>query len=85
VEVDLSWTFGPVAPADCVPRFERWNELGQARRQRVTALHAAWTSAAGRAAAADDLSGAIETRLERDRLAELIRIASGVDPREEER
>jgi hypothetical protein len=84
VEVALVWTFGPLVPSECVDRLERWSGLGQARRQRVAALHAAWTRAAGRAAGTDDLTEGIAARMERDRLAELIRILSGVDPREEE-
>jgi hypothetical protein len=85
VEVELSWTFGPLAPTECVGRFERWSELGQERRQRVSVLHSAWSRAAGGAEVAGDLAEAVEARMERDRLAELIRIVSGVDPREEER
>jgi hypothetical protein len=84
-ELWLSWSFGPVDPTECVARLESAADLRDERRRRVTGLVEAWRRAAAVEARARSLTEAIEARTERDRLAELIRIASGIDPQEEER
>jgi hypothetical protein len=85
LEIWLGWSFGPVSPADCATRLEHHAELVVERRNRTAGLVAAWQSAADRRSAAGDLAAALDARIERDQLAELIRIISGVDPREEEK
>lgn len=81
--IRLGWTFGPVAPTECLARLEAATELRDERRRRVAGLVDAWRRSAAYEAGARDVPEVIAARLERDRLAELIRITSGIDPREE--
>ena len=83
-ELRLGWSFGPVAPTECVARLESAAELRDERRRRVAGLVEAWRHSVARETAAQSTAELIEARTERDRLAELIRITSGLDPREEE-
>lgn len=85
VELGLSWSFGPVSPTECAARLEAAAELRDERRRQVATLVAAWRNAAAMAEAAEGLSEIAAATLERDRLAELIRILSGILPEEEKR
>ena len=81
--IRLEWSFGPVDPTECVNRLADAAERRDERRRRVASLVEAWRRAVAREERARCVAEAIEARTERDRLAELIRIASGFDPREE--
>jgi len=82
-ELRLNWSFGPVSPTECVARFESAAELRGERRRRVASLVEAWRRAVALEEEARSAEEIIEARTQRDRLAELIRIASGIHPQKE--
>ena len=65
-------------------RLESQAALRDERRRRVAALVEAWRRAVALETEARSAEEMLEARTERDRLAELIRIASGIDPQEED-
>jgi len=82
--VDLTWRLSPLSPVDCAERVEAWHEETSDEEHRLADLWIEWRAATAADHEGGDLE-ALETFLETERIAELIRVTSGMDPRGEER
>jgi hypothetical protein len=80
--VRLTWTFEPLSLPSCVMRVQRWHETIDAGVSRLAELWAAWRRAATIRPDENDPEGSVAAAMEKERLAELIRIASGSYPKE---
>ncbi len=81
--VRLTWEFEPLYFASCVTRVQRWHETVDAGVSRLAELWTAWRRVAAAMPDENDPEGNVAAAMEKERLAELIRIASGIYPKEE--
>ena len=81
--VRLTWKFEPLSLPSCIMRVQRWHETVDAGVSRLAELWTAWRRAAAVMPDENDPGGSVAAAMEKERLAELIRIASGIYPKEE--
>ncbi len=81
--VRLTWKFEPLSTASCVTRVQRWHGTIDAGASRLAELWVAWRRVAAAMPDENDPEMNVAAAMEKERLAELIRIASGIYPEEE--
>ena len=81
--VRLIWKFEPLSSVSCVTRLQRWHETVDAGVSRLAELWTDWRRVEAVMPDENDPVGNVVAAMEKERLAELIRIASGIYPKEE--